>query len=151
MSNEKYLFLSDQWIAKAIELREEVEASYGDRIPEPPTEVRVNMTVTQIPHRDDLVGHIDTTGGSLTILEGALDEVDVAVTTDYITAAEFFAAGSPEEFMQALMPAIFAGRILIEGDLSELMPMMQQQASSPGDVPPEARAIGARIQAFTEI
>lgn len=151
MSSEKYLFLSDEWIAKATELRAEVEASYGDRIPEPPADVRVNMTITQIPHRDDLVGHVDTTGGSLTILEGALDEVDVAVTTDYITAAEFFAAGSPEEFMQALMPAIFAGRILIEGDLAELMPMMQQQASNPSDVPSEARAIGARIQAFTEI
>lgn len=151
MSNDRFLFLSDEWIAKATELRAEVEASYGDRIPQLPAEVRVNLTVTQIPHRDDLVGHVDTTGGSLTILEGALDEVDVAVTTDYLTAAEFFVAGSPEEFMQALMPAIFAGRILIDGDLAELMPMMQQHAAKPGNVPSEARAIGARIQAFTEI
>ena len=151
MSSEKYLFLSDEWITKATELRAEVEASYGGPIPKPPAAVRVNMTITQIPHRDDLVGHVDTTGGSLIMLEGPLDEVDVAVTTDYITAAEFFAAGSPEEFMQALMPAIFAGRIMIEGDLAELMPMMQQRGAKSGDVPPEARAIGARIQAFTEI
>ncbi|MGI9610765.1 MAG: hypothetical protein ACR2NL_10780, partial [Acidimicrobiia bacterium] len=69
MSTEKYLFLSDEWIAKAAELRDEVEAAYGDRIPQPPTAVRVNVHVSQIPHRDDLHGHIDTTGGTTTVRE----------------------------------------------------------------------------------
>ncbi len=151
MSSEKYLFLSDEWIAKVTDVRAEVEARFGDQLPEPPAEVRLNVTITQIPHRDDLHGHVDTTGGSLVILEGALEEFDVAVTTDYITAAEFFAAGSPEEFMQALMPAIFGGRILIEGDLAELMPLMQQQVGEPTEIPREAREVGARIAAFTEI
>jgi hypothetical protein len=151
MSTEKYLFLSDEWIAKAVELRAEVEERFGERLPHPPAEVRLNVTITQIPHRDDLHGHVDTTGGSLVVLEGSLEEFDVAVTTDYITAAEFFASGSPEEFMQALMPAIFGGRILVEGDLSDLLPLMQGQVSNPGDVPPEAREVGARIAAFTEI
>ena len=151
MSTEKFLFLSEEWIAKATELRAEVEAIFGDQIPEPPAEVRINITVTQIPHRDDVRGHIDTTGGAFVILEGELDDVDVAVTTDYITAAEFFAAASPEEFAQALMPAIFAGRILIEGDLAEIMPLVQQQIGEPIDLPPEARDVGARIAGFTEI
>ncbi len=151
MSTDKYLFLSDEWIAKAVELRAEVEERFGERLPEPPAEVRLNVTITQIPHRDDLHGHVDTTGGALVVLEGSLEEFDVAVTTDYITAAEFFASGSPEEFMQALMPAIFGGRILVEGDLSDLLPLMQGQVSNPGDVPPEAREVGARIAAFTEI
>jgi hypothetical protein len=151
MSSEKYLFLSDEWIAKAVELRAEVEEQFGDRLPEPPAEVRLNVIITQIPHRDDLHGHVDTTGGSLVILEGSLEEFDVAVTTDYITAAEFFVSGSPEEFMQALMPAIFGGRILIDGDLAQLMPLMQQQVGNPVDIPPEAREVGARIASFTEI
>ncbi|MFW2381340.1 MAG: hypothetical protein ACN4GZ_06230 [Acidimicrobiales bacterium] len=151
MSSEKYLFLSDEWIAKVTELRAEVEQRFSGQLPEPPAEVRLNVTVTQIPHRDDLHGHVDTTGGSFVILEGALEEFDVAVTTDYLTAAEFFASSSPEEFMQALMPAIFGGHILIEGDLAELMPLMQQQVGSPAEIPSEARDVGARIAAFTEI
>ncbi len=151
MSSEKYLFLSDEWIAKATELRDEVEAAFGGELPEPPAEVRVNVQVTQIPHRDDLFGHIDTTGGAFTVLEGSLDDFDVAVTTDYITAAELFTAAGPEQFMQAMMPAIFGGRILVEGDLAELMPLMQQQANTPSELPSEAQAIGARIVAFTEV
>ena len=70
MSTERFLFLSDEWIAKATEIREEVEGLFGDRMPEPPAEVRINIPVTQIPHRDDVRGHIDTTGGTLVILEG---------------------------------------------------------------------------------
>jgi hypothetical protein len=151
MSSDKYLFLSDEWIAKVTEVRADVEERFGDRLPEPPAEIRLNVTITQIPHRDDLHGHVDTTGGALVVLEGALAEFDVAVTIDYITAAEFFASGSPEEFMQALMPAIFGGRILIEGDLAMLMPLLQQQIGNPSGIPSEAREVGARIAGFTEI
>ncbi len=149
--SERFLFLSDQWIAKATELREEVELRYGDRLPEPPAKVAVNITITGIPHRDDLSGHIDTTAGNFAIMEGKLDGADVSVTTDYITAAELFTSQGPEAFMGAMMPAIFGGRIVIEGNLNELMPLLQQQASQTQDVPREAREIGARIIAFTEV
>ena len=147
----RVLFLSEEWIAKATELREEVEATYGDQIPKPPAKVAVNITITGIPHRDDLTGHIDTTGGNLIITEGNLDNADVSVTTDYITAAELFTSDGPEAFMSAMMPAVFGGRILVEGNLNELMPLIQQQAGQAGDVPAEARAISARIMGFTEV
>ncbi len=148
---ERYLFLSADWIVKATELRAEVEERFGDRIPEPPAEVQINVRVTDIPHRSDLDGHIDSTGGTLTILEGHLPVADLAITTDYLTAAELFTATGPEEFMQSIMPAILGGRIMVEGDLNRLLPLMQRRVGGTDSIPPEAREIGARIIGFTEV
>lgn len=149
--SERFLFLSDEWIAKATELKSEAEERFGDRVPEPPAAVRINIRINEIPHRTDLDGHIDSTGGRLVILEGWLDAADVTITTDYLTAAELFVAAGPEEFMEAMMPAVFRGRILIEGDLALIMPLMQQQAIAGAEPPPELREIGARLASFTEV
>ncbi len=149
--SERLLFLSDEWIVKATELREEVELHYGDRLPVPPAKVAVNITITGIPHRNDLSGHIDTTAGNFAIMEGTLEAADVSVSTDYITAAELFTSQGPEAFMGVMMPAIFGGRIMVEGNLNELMPLIQQQAIQTQDIPREAQEIAARIIAFTEV
>ena len=148
--SERLLFMSDEWIAKAIELRAEMEKSV-DRLPEPPVEIKINVTVSEIPHRDDLDGHIDTTGGRVVILEGQLEDADLAVETDYITAAELFTARGPEEFMESVMPAIFGGRIVVDGDLNRFLPLMQHQADTFDRMPPEAEEFGARLAAITEV
>jgi hypothetical protein len=131
-------FLSDGWIAAARSLREE----YADRIPEPPIAVSMNVVVTEIPHRDtDLDGHIDSSDGQLIIEEGHLERAQLTVTVDYATAKAAFVDQDP----QAVMQAFFAGKILVDGDVSQLM-ALQGQAAQPTDL---AAEMYARMSAFT--
>ena len=114
-------FLSDAWIENARALREE----FDDQIPEPPMAVKMNVIVTDIGHRDDgqLDGHIDTSGGEVIIENGHLDDPELTVTVDYATAKAAFVTRDP----QAVMQAFFAGKILVEGDVSRLMALQAEQ------------------------
>lgn len=117
-------FLSDAWIENARALR----AEFDDQIPEPPIAVRMNVVVTDIDHRSDgaLDGHIDTSSGEVIIENGHLDDPELTVTVDYGTAKAAFVDRDP----QAVMQAFFAGKILVEGDVSRLMAL---QAEEPND------------------
>lgn len=112
-------FLSDEWIAGARALRAEYEAD----IPEPPVAVSMNVVVTHIPHREgNLDGHIDSSRGDIIIEEGHLDDVDLTLTVDYATAKAAFVT----QDQQAVMQAFFAGKILVEGDVSKLLALQAQ-------------------------
>jgi len=114
-------FLSDAWIENARRLREE----FDEQIPEPPMADKMNVIVTDIGHRNDgqLDGHIDTSGGEVIIENGHLDEPELTVTVDYSTAKAAFVTRDP----QAVMQAFFAGKILVEGDVSRLMALQAEQ------------------------
>ena len=114
-------FLSDTWIENARALRDE----FDDQIPAPPMAVKMNVVVTDIGHRDDgqLDGHIDTSGGEVIIENGHLDKPELTVTVDYATAKAAFVTRDP----QAVMQAFFAGKILVEGDVSRLMALQAEQ------------------------
>ena len=113
-------FLSDAWIENARALRSE----FADQIPAPPIAVRMNVVVTDIHHRDDdeLAGHIDSSDGDIIIEKGHLDDPELTVTVDYGTAKAAFVARDP----QAVMQAFFAGKILVEGDVSRLMALQAE-------------------------
>jgi len=117
-------FLSDAWIDNARALRDEFE----EQIPAPPIAVKMNVVVTDIDHRDDqaLEGHIDSSEGDVIIDKGHLDEPELTVTVDYATAKAAFVTRDP----QAVMQAFFAGKILVEGDVSRLMAL---QAEAPNE------------------
>ena len=118
----------------------ELRRRYADKVPPPPVPARLNVVVTDIPHRDgDLHGHIDASAGQTIIEHGHLDDVDVLVTVDYETAKAAFVIGD----QQAVMQAFFSGRILVEGDASKLL------ALQPGQVDPIAVEIHEAMQAFT--
>lgn len=114
-------FLSDAWIDNARALRAEFE----DQIQAPPVAVKMNVVVTDIGHRDDgqLDGHIDTSGGDVIIENGHLDNPELTVTVDYATAKAAFVNRDP----QAVMQAFFAGKILVDGDVSRLMAIQAEQ------------------------
>jgi len=134
--SKTYLFLSDGWIAAAQTLR----AEYANQIPEPPVSVRMNVVVTDIPHReDDLSGNIDTSQGELIIDEGHLEQVDLTLTVDYETARSAFVLRD----QQAVMQAFFAGKIFVDGDASKLLAL---QAQPPG---PDVIEMYQRLSAFT--
>ena len=134
-------FLSDEWIDAAKELR----ARYEDRVPAPPVSVRLNVIVTDIPHRpDDLDGHIDSSTGQMIIERGHLDDPELTVTVDYDTAKAAFVTRD----QQAVMQAFLGGKIFVEGDASKLLAL---QAGGPPDIDDQSVAVDIyrEMQAFT--
>lgn len=132
-------FLSDAWIDAARELRER----RAGELPPPPAAVKVNVVVTDIPHRDgDLQGHIDTSEGTTIIEDGHLDDAELTVTVDYATARAAFI----DRDQQAVMQAFLGGKIFVEGDASKLLAL---QAGPPPDVEPIAEDVYAELRSFT--
>lgn len=75
------------------------------------------------------MGHVDTLGGQSIIAEGHLPEAETTVTLDYETARMAIIDNN----IQKLMEAFFRGKILLEGDPSQLM-MMQSSNLDPDPV-----------------
>lgn len=133
-------FLSDEWIEAARAVR----SQYDERLPPPPLPVRANVVVTAIPHREGpMEGHIDTSGGQVTIEHGHLEGPDLTVRVDYDTARAAFVT----QDLQAMVQAFLGGKVVVEGDVTKLLALQ----APPKD--PEAAALAAelsqRIRAIT--
>lgn len=90
----------------------------------------MNTVITDSPHHDGpVLGHIDTANGDLIIDEGHLANPDLTITIDYATAGAAFVTRD----LQAVMQAVFAGKILVEGDVMKLM-MLQAHAPSADEI-----------------
>ena len=125
-------FLSDEWIEAARAVHDE----YDGRLPPPPLPVRANVIVTGVPHGSGRIeGHLDTTGGQMTIDHGHLTGPDLTVTIDYATARAAFVT----QDVQALVQSLFAGKILVDGDVTKLLALQAQ----PQD--PESAALSAEV------
>lgn len=132
-----YPFLSDEWIVEAHAIRAEFE----DRSPTINHPVRMNLVVVEIPFGDgDLEAHVDTTGGELDIDKGHVEDADLKVTLDYVTAKALLVDRNPQVGMQAFM----AGRIRVEGDMSKLMAI---QTAPPDE---QAEEMAERLRSITE-
>lgn len=135
-----YPFLSPEWIIAA----RAIHGEYKDRVEQPTEVLRVNVTVTDAPFADDAVlGHIDTTSGTIVPDEGHLAEPDVSVTIPYRLARELLVDPQPENVMIAFM----SGEIEVQGDITLLMELQDIEAS------PEQQALAdevvARLHAIT--
>ncbi len=135
---QQYLFLSDEWIEAARLIRERHRDAFVDA----PVATVINVNVTDIPHRDDLAGHIDTRSGRPAIEIGHVAEPELTVTLDYSTARAVFVEPDP----QALMAAFFGGKIFVEGDASRLL-ALQGPPPQPDDPMLEVYAEIAAITA----
>ena len=107
-------FLSPDWIDAALALRDE----YADQLPDPPTPVRMNLVVTDVPHghEDAVSASIDTAETGLLPRLGHLDDPELTVTLEYEVAKALFLDHDPE----AVGQAFFGGRIRIDGDMSRI-------------------------------
>jgi hypothetical protein len=111
-------------------------------MPPPPVPVKLNVVVTDIPHRGgDMKGHIDSSDGQTIIESGHLADPDATITVDYDTARAAFVT----QDQQAVMHAFLAGRILLEGDASKLLALQAGQSSAE----PLALEIYAELRSFT--
>ncbi len=136
----KHPFLSDEWVAEAEKIREELR----DAGPPLTASVRMNQVITEVPFGDGVIdAHLDTSSGQLDLGLGHLDDPDVTVTLDYDTAKAVFVDGTPQAGMQAFM----AGKVKVQGDMTKLIEAMQQQATPSA---PETEAFSERIRAITE-
>lgn len=130
-----YEFLSPEWVVAVKELREQ----YPDAGSNLPIAVAMNLVVTETPSGELIDAHVDTSDGVLIIEHGHLDDADLKVTVDFVTARALLVEGNP----QAAMTAFMGGKIRIEGDMAKLMAL---QGSSPD---PEAIELAEKIRALT--
>lgn len=111
-----YKFLSDEWIAAARKLREEL----GEDETAAPQPVKMNFNITQVPFGEGTVeAHVDTTSGKLEMELGHVEGPDVTATLDYDTAKRIMVDADPSAGMQAFM----AGKIKLQGDMTKALAM----------------------------
>ena len=128
-------FLTPEWIAAVKELRAE-HPHAGSSIP---VDVKMNLEVTETPWGEIVHAHVDSSEGALMVDEGHLDDPDLRVTVDYVTAKALLVEGNP----QAAMGAFMAGKIRIDGDMAKLMVL---QGSGPDE---DALAFAEAVRALT--
>ena len=133
-----YVFLSDEWIAAAHEIRERYQ---GD-LPEITISVRINQVITDVPFGDGTVhAFVDTSSGGFELALGELDEPDAVLMTDYDTAKAMMVDQDPTVAMQSFM----AGKIKVQGDMMKLMAMQTAMPSNEF-----SQQLAADIRAITE-
>jgi hypothetical protein len=130
-------FLSDEWVKEANRLRSESRVSPSTS----GVSVRMNLVVTEAPFGDGPIrASLDTSSGEFELAHGHLDEPDITVTVDYVTAKTILVYGDPQAGIQAFM----AGQVQIEGDMAKLLAL---QSFTPDDA---GRELAARVREMTE-
>lgn len=140
-----YPFLSAEWIAEARKIRAEFATPAPDPDgPAPAGSVRMNQVITDVPFGDGrLDAHLDTSSGTLEMETGHLENPDVTVTLDYVTAKAIFVDGTLEAGMKAFMD----GKVRVQGDMATLISALQQLAPPDPDAADQAQS---RIRDITE-
>ncbi len=137
----KYAFLSDRWVCEARKIR----AEYQDRAPQVPVPVRMNLIVKDVPsEHGSLHAHLDTSSGRLDLDVAHIDNPDLTLTVDSVTARSILIDGDP----QVAMTAFMGGRIKVDGDITKLLAL--QSAGIVGGADPLGSEIAERINAITE-
>jgi hypothetical protein len=132
-----FLFLSDEWVIEARNIRQEYEGK-GAVVPH---QMKMNLNVTEVPFGPGgIEAHLDTSEGAAKLELGHIESVDLTVTLDYATAKAILVEGNPAAGMQAFM----AGRIKVDGDMSKLMAL---QGAAPD---PTAAEVANRLREITE-
>ena len=118
-----YPFLSDEWMTAARAIREK----YDDQVPQVDQVLKINQVVHDVPFGDgEVQSYLDTSSGSVVMELGSLDDADVTVTTDYLTAKAIFVDQDPAQAMQAFMN----GKVVVQGDMMKLMAMQTSLPSN---------------------
>lgn len=135
----KYPFLSPEWIDQVRIIR----TQFADQAPQPAHHVRMNQVVTAVPFGDGQINaHMDTTEGELKIDLGHLDNADLTITLDYLTAKAILVEGNAQAGMQAFM----SGKVTIDPPEKITVLMAFQNTASEES----ATKLAAAIQAITE-
>ena len=116
----------------------EIHLEYRGRADQPTESIRLNVTVIRAPFTESAVlGHINTTDGSIVPDEGHLDDPDVSVTVPYDLARQLLVDPQPENVMIAFM----SGEIEVQGDITLMMSLHDIEAT------PEQQALAEEVEA----
>lgn len=137
-----HLFLSPEWIVEARKIRDD----YADRAPAVTEEVRANLVITDAPFAvGEIAGHVDTTGGSISVDEGHIDDPELTVKTDYATAKTLFV----DRDQAAAMEAFMMGKVLVTGDVSRVLAFASTPPPTNADELALANEIATRLSEIT--
>lgn len=120
-----YPFLSDEWLVEV----QKMAADAGTGLM--PDSVQINMVVTGGPGGDR---QLHVAGGAFG--SGLLDDAPTKLTLPYQVARDMFVKGDQAAAMQAFM----SGQIKVEGDMTKLMAMQNQQPAPGAPSEAEIRA-----------
>lgn len=140
-----YRFLSQEWILAAAEIRDE----YRERVGTTEIAIRANVTVTESPFDESTIhGHVDTTGGAISLDRGHLGESDFHIEVRYELAYTLFVDRDP----QAILSALLGGQVKLTGNSSKILGLAGMAAPAPdgSETGALAREIAYRIDAITE-
>ena len=152
----RHPFLSPEWIAAMRELRAEYadeERDVANAAIDAALQLAANVTVTDPPFADEPIrGHIDTTGPTLLLEEGHLDDSDFAIEVPWALAKQLFVDRDPAQ----VMPALFGGAIKLTGASSKVLALAsvlappQSGGSTEADAPDIVRDLIRRVDEITE-
>ncbi len=130
-----YPFLSDEWLAEVRRIvdAQNVEVPTG-------TNLTMNLLVTDTPFAEDRRLSIAMQQGNADWSAGHVDNADLTLTTDYVTAREVLMSADAQAALQAFME----GKVKIQGDLTKLM-AAQASGAAPGGA-----ALAGAIAEITE-
>jgi hypothetical protein len=137
-------FLSPEWITAVAAIRDQ----YRDRVDSPEIDIRANVTVTGAPFDDPTVhGHVDTSGGALSIDQGHLDGSDFQIEVRYELARQLFVERDP----QTIITALVGGQVKLTGDSAKVLGIagMATPPAEDSDEASLAREIIRRIDEVT--
>jgi hypothetical protein len=140
-----YAFLSQEWIIAVAAIRDE----YRDRVGTTELAIRANVTVTDAPFDDPLIhGHVDTTGGAISLDQGHLEGSDFQLEVRYELARTLFVDRDP----QAILSALLGGHVKLTGDSSKILGIagMAAPPAEDSEAGALAREIAQRIDAVTD-
>ena len=128
----RHAFLSPGWIDAARAMHDD----YADRVSPPDEAVRMNVTITDAPFSDsEVLGHLDTSEGSIIPREGHIDDPDLAVRVPYRVARQMLVDQQYEDLMISFM----SGEIEVEGDVTLIMSLQDV------DPTPEQQALAEEV------
>jgi hypothetical protein len=133
----KHEFLSPEWLDefRALSARLGVEPVRVD------ASIRMNQLITGCPFQEEpLKAYLDTSGGTLVLDLGELENPDLSVSLDYETAKAMFVEMNPQRAVEAFM----AGKIMVRGDMTKLLGLAQVFAARDDEDP-----MSALIKAIT--
>lgn len=111
------------WITAAREIHDD----FKDLISEPEEHVRLNVTVIDAPFDGgEVIGHVDTTSGSVVPREGHLGEPDVSIRVPYVMARLLLV----DQQYENLMISFMTGDIEVEGDITLLFSLQDIDATA---------------------
>ncbi len=155
VATKQYIFLSDEWMAAARKIRDKhlseatgvLNGVISGGMDPSAVSVRMNQIITDVPFGDGVVdAHIDSSSGSLSLDVGHLENPDVTVTVDYVTAKALFV----DQDMSIAMQAFMSGKIRVDGDLAKLLALQaagtQQLPDSVGNT---AQQVAEALKAIT--